>query len=196
MVLINYDQGDDCVCTVVVDNEQVGYLAARHMLDIGCQRIAFVVAADQDYQPIRLRRQGVRRAMREAQGQASFEEIRADGITEDDAVHVGKRLSVRGPSLRPDGVIAATDTLAVGIIETLVAAGIRVPHDIAVMGCDRNALAPDCSVPLTSVSMKGFELGRCAGDLLIDEIEQRDTHVHQRVICEPELVVRASTKRD
>ncbi|QEW00967.1 hypothetical protein F6J84_13250 [Microbacterium caowuchunii] len=34
--LINYDSGADDVCSVVVDNEQVGYLAARHLIEQGC----------------------------------------------------------------------------------------------------------------------------------------------------------------
>ncbi|MDU0347833.1 LacI family DNA-binding transcriptional regulator [Actinomyces sp. MRS3W] len=195
VVLINYDQGDEDLCTVVVDNEQVGYLAVQHMLDIGCRRIAFAAGGDEQYQPVRLRRRGVRRAMREAAGAASFEEIMAGGVKEADGLAVAQQIAGRGPETRPDGIIGVSDSLASGLVEGLCDAGIAVPGDIAVMGCDRNSSAGDCRVPLTSITMKGQEMGTAAVRLLLDEMDRDGFHVHQRVVLTPELIVRGSTVR-
>ncbi|MDC4233432.1 LacI family transcriptional regulator [Actinomyces sp. B33] len=193
VVIINYDQGDDDLCTVVVDNERVGYLAARHMIEIGCTRIALAGGGDEDYQPVRLRRIGVRRAMREAAGRAAFEEIAVDGVKEADGRAVAEIVSARSSGSRPDGIIGVTDSLASALIEGLGEAGISVPGDIAVMGCDRNASAQDCPVPLTSVAMKGQEMGAAAVRLLLEEMARDEGHEHRRVTLSPELVIRAST---
>ncbi|WP_103062546.1 LacI family DNA-binding transcriptional regulator [Actinomyces qiguomingii] len=192
VVMINYDQGDESLCTVIVDNEQVGYLAVQHMLDIGCRRIAFAAGGDEQYQPVRLRRRGVRRAMREAAG-ASFEEIMAGGVKEADGFAVASQIAGRGPETRPDGVIGVSDSLASGLVEGLSEAGVRVPGDIAVMGCDRNSSAGDCRVPLTSITMNGQEMGEAAVRLILDEMARDGLHVHQRVVLTPELIMRGST---
>ncbi|WP_165216783.1 LacI family DNA-binding transcriptional regulator [Schaalia sp. ZJ1691] len=195
VVLINYDQEDHDLCTVVVDNEQVGYLAVQHMLDIGCKRIAFIAGADEEYQPVRLRRRGVRRGMKECAGRARFEEIIVSGVKEIDGHESAARIVGRSPESRPDGIICVSDSLAAGLIEGLCDAGISIPEDIAVMGCDRNSSVADCRVPLTSVTMQGHEMGEAAVRLLIDELDTAVPHVHQKVVLTPQLVIRGSTVR-
>jgi LacI family transcriptional regulator len=65
IVLLNYAPRPGTCCSVLVDNEHVGYLAARHLIETGHRRLAFV-AAHEDYQPVRDRRRGVRAAVEEA----------------------------------------------------------------------------------------------------------------------------------
>jgi LacI family transcriptional regulator len=94
---------------------------------------------------------------------------------------------------RPDAVLAVTDLLAMAIINELVAAGVSVPGDVAVMGCDHNSAAWGGAIPLTSVSMEGEEMGAEAVRLLLEEIEHKDGHDHRKVLLTPHLVVREST---
>src|SRR5262249_35303748 len=58
IVLLNYAPRPATCCSVLVNNEHVGYLAARHLIDTGRTRLAYV-AAHEDYQPVRDRRRGV-----------------------------------------------------------------------------------------------------------------------------------------
>jgi LacI family transcriptional regulator len=196
VVLVNYDSGTDDVCCVVVDNEQVGYLAARHLLDVGCTRIAFL-GGNNPHQPIQLRSKGIRRAMKEARGRLRFEEVPSNDLTSDSAVRFATAIAARGPDTRPDGVITATDTLGAGLIEGLSDSNIRVPEDVSVIGLDDNKLAPSSSVPLSTMRMRGYEMGEASMRLLTDEmVHERHSHVHQRIVLEPELVPRASTMRE
>ena len=193
VVLVNYDPGTDNVCCVVVDNEQVGYLAARHLVDMGCRRIAFL-GGNNPHQPVQLRAKGIRRAINEAKGQVRFEEVPSDDLNAASAVRFATAMAGRGPDTRPDGVIAATDNLGAGLIESLLDVGINVPEDVAVIGMDCNTSAPFSRVSLSTVKMRGYEMGEAAMQLLIDEIvNDRDDHAHQRIVLEPELVPRAST---
>ncbi|WP_454050039.1 LacI family DNA-binding transcriptional regulator [Cellulomonas sp. Marseille-Q8402] len=195
VVLMNYDPGTADSCRVVVDNEQVGYLAAMHLAEQGCRRIAYVFSRP-GAQPVALRRQGVRRAITALGGEVQYEEVLADELTAADGVKVAAALSGRGPATRPDGIIAVTDLLAAGLVGELSARGIDVPGEIAVLGCDDNWSAPDCGMTLTTVRMRAYEMGVESMRLLLEEMAQpRDEHVHQRVVLTPQLVPRMSTAR-
>lgn len=194
VVLVNYDPGAGGVCSVIVDNEQAGYLAATHLLTLGCRRLMFV-HGDLSLQPVRLRLEGFRRAVREAGSGAVLEEAATPDLTVESGRELASRLVGRGPSTRPDGIAAVTDTLASGLIAGLEGQGISVPGDIAVMGCDDNSAAPRVDVSLTTVSMHGEQLGQIAMRLLVEEMDaEAGAHTHQRVVVVPELIVGGSTR--
>ena len=195
VVLINYDPDNDQTCCVIVDNERVGYLAAKHLIDLGRTRIAFV-SGDDTVQPVRLRRIGVRRAVAETGGRVSLEEVHTADFNDGSGAQAARELTARVGDARPDGVIAVSDNLAVGFIEQASDLGVAIPADMAVMGCDSNTSAPSCRLTLTTVAMKGIELGAAAMTLLADEIlHGAAEHVHQRIVLEPELIARQSTSQ-
>jgi LacI family transcriptional regulator len=90
-------------------------------------------------------------------------------------------------------VFCANDLVAVGVLRGLLAAGVRVPEDVAIVGFDDIEVAAVAHVPLTSVRLPMNELGRAAMELLLTEIDDGDAHEHRSVVFEPELAVRAST---
>ena len=195
IVLLNYAPRPGTCCSVLVDNEHVGYLAARHLIDTGHRRLAFVAAHD-DYQPVRDRRRGVRAAVEEEAGRVALEEIDSVALTTSDGRTVGRELASRPAKKIPDGVIAVTDQLAIGIIHELhLEAGIRVPEQVAIVGCENNRAAGSAAVPLTAVDMPGRAMGQEAVRLLLDEVTAGGIHRHATVVLEPELVVRGSAPR-
>lgn len=191
-VLANFDPDTRDICAVIVDNEQAGFLAASHLLELGCRRIAFVAGRD-TLQPVRERRNGIRRALKDAASDVQYEEISTPDLTQDSGIALAEELLARGPRTRPDGIIAVTDTLAEGLMSRLTAGGVRIPHDIALMGCDHNSTAWGGPVALTTIAMRGYELGEAAMELLLEELTEPDTHAHRRVVLTPYLVPRAST---
>ena len=194
VVLLNYEPKTGAGCCVILDNEQVGYLAAKHLIDLGCDQVALVGSGD-DLQPVQLRREGVRRAVAESRDTVRFEEIRTEDLTLASAERAADAIAKRGPGTRPNGIVAVTDILASGLISRLSGHGLDVPTDVAVMGCDHNSSAPDASMTVSTVSARGYEMGAAAMNLLLDELRSDPaTHVHQRIVLEPELVVRESTR--
>jgi LacI family transcriptional regulator len=193
VVLLNYDpQPRDC-CSVLVDNEHVGYLAARHLIDEGRTRLAFVGGRD-DLQPVHLRRTGVRRAVAETGGRVTLEEIATPDLNPPSGIEAGERLAARALQDRPDGVIGVTDLLGMAVIEVFTRHGIVVPDAAAVMGCDFNSAAWGGAIPLTSVRMRGFDMGLESVRLLIDEITTpAEEHGHRTIMLEPVLEIREST---
>ncbi|WP_042394350.1 LacI family DNA-binding transcriptional regulator [Streptacidiphilus carbonis] len=195
IVLLNYAPRPGTCCSVLVNNENVGYLAARHLIDAGCTRLAYV-SAHGDYQPVQDRRRGVRAAVEEAGPGVSLEEIDSGGLTTAHGHGTGRKLARRSADALPDGLVAVTDELAVGIIHELhTVAGISVPGQVAVVGCENNRTAGSADVPLTVVDSPGRLMGQAAMRLLLEEVSAGDRHRHATVVLEPELVVRSSTPR-
>jgi LacI family transcriptional regulator len=193
VVVVNYDSQPRDACSVLIDNEHVGYLAARHLIDLGRTRLAFVGGRDH-LQPVHLRRLGVRRAVEEEGGRVTLDEISTPDLNPPGGTAAGEAIAARPQAERPDGVIAVTDLLGMAIIQVFNAHGIAVPEDIAVMGCDYNSAAWGGTIPLTSVRMRGFDMGLEAMRLLLDEVgTPPEEHEHKTVILEPSVVVREST---
>jgi LacI family transcriptional regulator len=91
-------------------------------------------------------------------------------------------------------VFCANDLLALGVLQTVFAAGVRVPEEMAIVGYDDIEFAAAAAVPLTSVRQPAFTIGAKAAELLLDETgDDAAGHHHQRVVFQPELVARRST---
>jgi DNA-binding LacI/PurR family transcriptional regulator len=187
-VLLNSTAGDETVSSVGGDNVRGGYLATRHLLDLGHRRIAFVGHLH-SISGCRERQRGY------------YDALTAGGVSPDPALvvedvpsmsEIGATmhhlLDVREP---PTAVVAMTDEYAIAIMQALHALERRVPQDIALVGYDDIPVAAWLSCPLTTVAQAKEEQGSLAADLLIDQIENPDTPM-QRIILPPSLVVRWS----
>lgn len=193
IVLLNYQQQNVDCCTVLINNESVGYLAAKHLIDMGRRRLTFIAARDY-YQPVHARREGVRRAVAESTG-VTLEEIDTDGLKFDDGLAVARRFAQLAEAELPDGIVGVTDDIANGLIWGLHDAGIaRVPDDISVVGCEDNRSAQSGPVPLTAIHLAGTQLGEAATALILEELQAApEEHVHRTVVLEPVLLLRSST---
>jgi LacI family transcriptional regulator len=93
----------------------------------------------------------------------------------------------------PTAVFAVSDRAALGALEAIKEAGLRVPHDIALVGFDDQSNAEQASPSLTSVHYAREQIGALAFDLLLDQIKG-STHAPARHVVPSRLVVRASTR--
>ncbi|MFI0238700.1 LacI family DNA-binding transcriptional regulator [Streptomyces sp. NPDC016845] len=183
-------------CSVSVDDVTGGALAVRHLVDAGHQRIAYVSgpsALDQ----VTDRRVGALRALAEAGLPGSaLHELPTERLDVAAGRDAGARLL--GLADRPTAVFCANDLLALGVLQSMYAAGVRVPEDVAIVGYDDIEFAAAAAVPLTSVRQPAVTMGALAAGLLLEEIAAADrpegaAHEHRRVVLQPELVVRGSS---
>ncbi|GAA5163767.1 MULTISPECIES: LacI family DNA-binding transcriptional regulator [Amycolatopsis] len=189
-VLVDRKVPPEEASSVSVDDVAGGALAAGHLLESGHRRIAFVNGPPV-LEQCRDREQGVRSALEGSGAKLSVLETSAlDVASGRDA---GARLL--GMSPRPTAVFCANDLLALGVLQAMVAAGVRVPAEMAIVGYDDIEFAAAAAVPLTSVRQPAKRLGRTAAELLIAETRGDDEPVeHRQVVFKPELVVRDSTR--
>ena len=75
---------------------------------------------------------------------------------------------------RPDAVFASNDLMAVGALQAIAEAGLRVPDDIAVVGFDDLPIASRTNPPLTTVRQDIDAIGAAAVDLLIELVTGDD----------------------
>ncbi|MCW7946617.1 LacI family transcriptional regulator [Streptomyces hygroscopicus] len=183
-------------CSVRVDDTAGGALAVRHLVDAGHRSLAFVSGPPALGQ-VRDRRTGALNALAEAGlGSEALRELPTERLDVPAGRDAGARLL--GLADRPTAVFCANDLLALGVLQAMYAAGVRVPEDLAIVGYDDIEFAAAAAVPLTSVRQPAVTMGALAAELLLEETEAetesgRRGHEHRRVVLQPKLVVRRSS---
>jgi LacI family transcriptional regulator len=93
---------------------------------------------------------------------------------------------------RPDAVFCYNDLTAIGAIEATLQAGLRVPEDIAFIGCGNLRYANYLRVPLSSIDHGTAELGRIAGEFAL-ELSAKPEQDPKSIFVPSTLVIREST---
>ncbi|WP_063736309.1 LacI family DNA-binding transcriptional regulator [Streptomyces sp. RTd22] len=173
----------------VGDDRLGGYLAARHLIDLGHERIALV--AGPDYASSALgRRAGYEDALREAGLPIEERLILPSAFSMESGEDAGRLLLTLDP--RPTAVCTVNDHTAIGLLSTVQRAGLRIPDDLSVVGYNDVPLAARLPVPLTSVRVPFPSIATAAVDQLMDLLA--DTPAETRTFA-PTLIPRRSTAR-
>ena len=94
--------------------------------------------------------------------------------------------------VRPTAVFAASDVMALELIDVAKQNGIKVPEDLSVIGFDDNPLNHNSPVPLTTVSQPLVEMGRIGTEHL-RQISRGEAKLPVKVVLPAKLVIRKST---
>jgi LacI family transcriptional regulator len=190
VVLLDRPSSDPSISSVAVDDVRGGELAARHLLDEGHTRIAFL-NGPHTIRQCADRHEGVLMAL-DAAGLDPASALLEVTVTSLNAE--GGEAAIRGlleSGDRPTAVFCVNDLVALGVLRTLRTENISVPGQVAVVGYDDVAFAAELATPLTSVRQPTHELGVRAADLLLSG---PDTAEH--VMFQPTLVVRGSSSSE
>ena len=100
---------------------------------------------------------------------------------------------------RPDGIFCFSDPLAIGAIRAILESGLRIPEDVALIGCGNLHYDAYLRVPLSSIDQQSFAIGERAAALAVETIEggtENGSKTKPRtILLPPKLVIRASTQR-
>jgi len=180
---------------VGVHEEEVGWIAADHLAKSGCKRIAYLRGPRTAIGDMRAN--GYRRALSE-NGLAMPADLVIETMSSDKSDYVRGREAMErllGRRGRPDGVIAYTDSMAVGAMDAAISCGIRIPEEMRFVGCGDDALLCGMRIPLTSVDIGQRELGQRAGRMALRAIVKGGSKGPQRVLVKPKLIMRASSEK-
>jgi DNA-binding LacI/PurR family transcriptional regulator len=136
-----------------------------------------------------LRRGGYEAAMRRL-GLAEALRVIPGGLTEDSGARAAQ--TVLGSHPRPTAIIAFNDRSAMGLLDTLIRAGVDVPGDVSVVGYDNSTVSRLAHIDLTTVDQNTHELTESAVAALIERLDDGRTD-HREVVLHPSLVVRGTT---
>lgn len=173
-------------CSVGSDNRLGGDLAASHLIAQGCERIAFF--GDPKAQEIAQRLDGCRDAMARAGLLDALTVLPAHLVAE--AAHPDIARFLGHADQRPQGIVAASDVIAMSALRVLAEQGLAVPEDVRVIGYDGLAMSEQTVPRLSTISQ---DLNEGAGhlvDMLLRRIAGEDT---DSVVMEPRLIVRMSS---
>lgn len=159
--------------TIGVDHETAAYDAVSHLIELGHTRIAHIAGpaglavADQ-------RRQGWQRACEDS-GLVADPALLVQGDFLEDGGHAAGSV-LFGGDLAVTAVFAANDLTAIGLLAYAGQHGIDVPGDVSLIGMDGIQISRYTSPPLTTVAQPILELGRRAGELLLDAVRSGVPH--------------------
>lgn len=174
---------------VKIDNVRAARRAVEHLMDLGCERVAFLgTEQGRLTQATRDRRRGWTQAVRN-RGREPDLEMHIGGYGAPDGERAVRAALENGISF--DGLLCRDDVLATGAMRALHHAGRQVPQDVAVIGWDDIALAPFTIPSLTTIAPDKPELAATALELLKQRIAGYDgPGIHR--IAGAELTIRES----
>jgi DNA-binding LacI/PurR family transcriptional regulator len=171
------------------ENMLGGFLAAQHLISIGRTRIGLICGPLSHYS-IRERARGFRRALFEANilADPQLEETLPDGLSLEEGAWEAMQALLDLP-VRPDSVFCYNDSAALVAMRCCLAAGLKVPHDISIVGFDDTAAAVLGHRPLTTLRIDKKELGTMGVELLL----RSQTEPFVEAVSPVRLIIRAST---
>ncbi|MBA2668008.1 MAG: LacI family DNA-binding transcriptional regulator [Trueperaceae bacterium] len=186
------DNAFDGIASVVVDHAGAGRQAARHLLEGGGTRFAFVTE-NLENPNFRARLEGFRSELLEAGASLESHAIAAGGDSWDGGAVAMRRVLAAMPA-PPDAVFAANDPAAMSAAKALATHGLRVPDDVALVGVDDIHLAARHAPPLSTIRFDKRGLGATGARHLLDRLAGRE--VPRLSVIGTELVVRATSRGD
>ena len=191
VLLDNYVSGLAVPC-VLGDNVTGAYLATRHLIELGHKRIA-ILEGPRKYKTLTERREGYLRALDEA------------GLPIEPALMVkplqhrprkgyeeAQSLLALPITKRPTAIFAISDKTALGAMDAVKDAGLRIPDDIALVGFDDVAESAHSTPNLTTVRLPAHAMGETAVKLLVD-LTAGGVVTPSKTVLYTELVIRQSS---
>jgi LacI family transcriptional regulator len=167
--------------TVNCDDLHGGYLATRHLIDLGHRRIAHFVG-NPAVNTTHARLAGYRQALTEAGIAPNPAWEIPSGFLRLPGYDAAKSMISHSRSEVPTAIFACNDLCAAGAIQALTEAGVRVPGEVAVVGYDDTVFCTVIQPPLTSVRMPIEEMGARAARMLMSQIEREGVADTQPVL--------------
>lgn len=176
---------------VMINNRAVARQATAHLLEQGCERIAFV-AGPSATSTARDRRAGYTAALR-----AAGREVDPSLIVSADYRMEGGYEAARAllsSADRPDGLLVSNNLMTVGALDAIRESGLRMPDELAFVGFDEVSWALGRRAGISAVRQPTYDIGHRAARLLLARI-RGERHDPRQVVLAAELIVRGSSLR-
>jgi LacI family transcriptional regulator len=175
------------------DDERIGYLATRHLIEQGYRRIAHL-SGPQNLSTAIGRRKGVLKALRQFD-MPSPEAYLVEASYHRESGGFDAMQQLLRLAERPDAVFAASDPIAIGALQSILQANLQPGPDVGLIGVGNHRYGEYLAVPLSTVDQRRVEIGTTAASLLLQLIRENQLKGPESILIEPELVVRASSLR-
>jgi LacI family repressor for deo operon, udp, cdd, tsx, nupC, and nupG len=187
LVIINNVHQEHPGYSVEVDNIGGGRLAIQHLAELGHRRIAHIAGPITEWDGVE-RLRGYEQGLQTHQLPLDPHLIARGSSRPEGGMTAMHQLLALQP--RPTAVFCYNDVTALGAMRTAHAAGLRIPHDLSVVGFDDIDLSPFFEPPLTTIAQPKRKMGEKAMQMILDLLAGETI---QDCVLPSELVVRGST---
>ena len=194
IVYMNKTLGDDenYVC-VYTDGFKSSRKAVQYLIDKGKHKLGYVMNSE-DVSIIEDRFEGFVQGLKDYGLELNKKWVyRVQRENEPDYIKLGRDATKYYASLkeRPDGILTATDMLAIGCVKGFNESRIKVPDEISVIGFDNIFVSALIDPPLTTIAQPVRKMGQAAAEILISTLQGKKTQ--NKVVFEGKLIVRETT---
>ncbi len=176
--------------SVVSDNFLGGYLATKHLIDLGHRRIGCITRPSElPHSSERVR--GFREALRENSIEVDESLIVKGGFQLNAGCEAATKI-IQNP-LKPTAIFAYNDFMAIGALHAAYKLGLKVPDDISIVGFDDIPQAAFTCPALTTVVQPKLEMGREGVALLLKELNEPTENKVKKISLSIKLIIREST---
>jgi LacI family transcriptional regulator, galactose operon repressor len=190
-VIINSKEHAD-ISFVTIDHEHGGYIATRHLLELGFRRIA-IVGGRITTEAYHDRLLGYRKALEEFAVPYDDRLIFTDSVSAPRNA-VARTLDMSMHEGGPDAFFATNDVIALNILRELKSPARKKYPGVGIIGFDDIPIASFPEIELSTMAQPKYLLGRMAVEILVKEIRNKQREPVQRVILPPELVIRRTIR--
>ena len=179
------------VYEVRTDEEKGGYLATKHLIQMGHSKIAMINSPKFTFRR-NTRYDGYKKALQEAGIEFNHDLVEiTDEISDKAGYHAVKTLIKNKRDFT--AVFCYNDFIAFGALKALKEEKKNVPEDYSIIGFDNVRLSSSIAPGLSTINLEKYQMGRTSFELLFDQIET-DIKVTTKKIFPPALVKRKTVK--
>jgi DNA-binding LacI/PurR family transcriptional regulator len=178
--------------SVILDNEEGGFLATEHLIEQGYKRIA-ILAGAKTLGISNSRLNGYKLALKKHALKFDPELVIYCDFNQDFAYFATEELL--SSKKRPDAIFTISDRMAIGAMLAIKKKGLRMPDDIGLVGFNNEPSLALFSPSISSVEQPSFEIGKMAGKLFIEQFLNNDSSNSKEIILKPKLFIRESSLR-
>ncbi len=186
VVIDNQTMNED-ITSVLADNMTGGYMATKHLIELGHREIGFVGASAASLSTME-RQLGANKALAEA----SLVPLAIENGDYDQPTGYRAVMKWKESGRLPSAIFAFDDHIAIGVINALKDIGYHVPKDVSVCGYDDSLLSQHFQPAITSIRQPAPEMAESAVDKLLALIDGQEVGSYAMRFS-PKLVVKAST---
>lgn len=178
---------------IVVDDFGVGFQATQHLINQGYKRIAHL-AGPTVLHTYKDRMGGYQSALLKNGLAVCPDYIIHNRLTRIDGYDAIKQLlALPNP---PDALFCGNDTSALSVLSYLKEVGVKVPQEFGLIGFSDEPASALVTPSISTLKQPAYDMGEKAAELLISEIESKQTSPeHQTIVMPTELIVRESSRR-
>lgn len=192
LVFVDYFPPFEDHYVVMVDNIHGGYLATKHLIDLGHKEIAFI-GADITHPSIMHRLTGYKQAL-----ESNGIEVKQNYIITDEdypdrqnGYNAAKRLLETNKNIT--AIFSCNDAVAIGVMQYCSDNGINIPVDLSLVGFDDVEADLLLNPPLTTVRVPKIELGTEAMNVIVNALSDKSGYRAKKIVVPIELIIRNST---